>query len=132
MQQQMQQENIQAQAQANAQTAQVASQAKMQEDQLRIQLEMQKMEAEFNMKSMLLEKEYQLRMQLESQKGQVDIEVADIQSGGGKELETMKEDRKDERVKKQAVEQSKLISQRQGQRGELPEQLDEPFSNLLD
>jgi hypothetical protein len=31
----------------------------------------------------------------------------------------MKDDRKDERVKKQAVEQSKLISQRQGQRGEL-------------
>ena len=132
MQQMMQQENIQAQAQANAQTAQVASQAKMQEDQLRIQLEMQKMEAEFNMKSMLLEKEYQLRMQLETQKGQIDIEVADIQSGGGKELETMKEDRKDERVKKQAVEQSKLISQRQGQRGELPEQEAEPFSNLLD
>ena len=131
MQQQMQQENIQAQAQANAQTAQVASQARMQEDQLRVQLEMQKMEADFNIKSMLLDKEYQLRMQLETQKGQIDIEVADIQSGGGKELEVMKEDRKDERVKKQAVQQSKLISQRKGQRGELPEQEDDPFSNLL-
>jgi hypothetical protein len=31
----------------------------------------------------------------------------------------MKDDRKDERVKKQAIEQSKLISQRQGERGEL-------------
>ena len=29
-------------------------------------------------------------------------------------LEVLKEDRKDKRVKKQAVEQSKLISQRQG------------------
>ena len=31
----------------------------------------------------------------------------------------MKDDRKDERIKKQAVEQSKLISQRKGERGEL-------------
>ena len=36
-------------------------------------------------------------------------------------LEVLKEDRKDTRVKKQATEQSKLISQRQGERGELPE-----------
>ena len=36
-------------------------------------------------------------------------------------IEVLKEDRKDERVKKQAVEQSKLMSQRKGERGELPE-----------
>ena len=34
-------------------------------------------------------------------------------------LEVLKEDRKDDRVQKQAVEQSKLISQRQGDREEL-------------
>jgi hypothetical protein len=31
----------------------------------------------------------------------------------------MKDDRKDDRIKKQAVEQSKLISQRKGERAEL-------------
>ena len=36
-------------------------------------------------------------------------------------LEVLKEDRKDDRVKKQAVEQSKLLSQRQEKRGELPD-----------
>ena len=36
-------------------------------------------------------------------------------------IEVLKEDRKDDRVQKQAVEQSKLISQRQGGRGELEE-----------
>ena len=36
-------------------------------------------------------------------------------------LEVLKEDRKDDRVKKQAVEQSKLISQRKGSRGEIQE-----------
>ena len=39
----------------------------------------------------------------------------------------MKEDRKDDRVKKQAVEQSKLISQRKGERGELVED-----TNIID
>jgi len=36
----------------------------------------------------------------------------------------LKEDRKDQRVQKQAVEQSKLISQRKGQRGEIQEEAD--------
>jgi hypothetical protein len=36
-------------------------------------------------------------------------------------LEVLKEDRKDVRVDKQAAKQSKLISQRKGERGELPE-----------
>jgi hypothetical protein len=36
----------------------------------------------------------------------------------------LKEDRKDDRVKKQAVEQSKLLSQRQEKRGELPDDSD--------
>ena len=38
-------------------------------------------------------------------------------------LEVLKEDRKDDRVKQQAVQQSKLVSQRQGSRGELPEEI---------
>ena len=36
-------------------------------------------------------------------------------------IEVLKEDRKDERVNKQAVAQSKLMSQRKDQRGELSE-----------
>jgi hypothetical protein len=43
----------------------------------------------------------------------------------------MKEDRKDDRVKKQAVEQSKLISQRQGERGELQEAEGDPLEGLF-
>ena len=40
-------------------------------------------------------------------------------------LEVLKEDRKDERVDKQASKQSKLISQRKGERGELEETPDQ-------
>jgi hypothetical protein len=41
---------------------------------------------------------------------------------GRSQIEKQKDDRKDERVKKQAVEQSKLIAQRKGERGALEEQ----------
>ena len=40
-------------------------------------------------------------------------------------IEVLKEDRKDDRVKKQSTEQSKLISQRQGKRGELKQDADD-------
>jgi transcription initiation factor IIF auxiliary subunit len=47
------------------------------------------------------------------------------------ELETEKEDRKDERVKKQAIEQSKLISQRKGERPELTEEQEDDVMKIL-
>ena len=46
------------------------------------------------------------------------------QYGFQREVEGSRERAKDDRVKKQAVEQSKLISQRQGSRGELAEDVD--------
>jgi len=46
-------------------------------------------------------------------------------------LEVLKEDRKDERVEKQAAKQSKLISQRKDQRGELPEPSESQQGNSM-
>jgi hypothetical protein len=43
----------------------------------------------------------------------------------------MKEDRKDERISKQAIEQSKLISQRQGKRPELTEEQEDDILKIL-
>jgi hypothetical protein len=74
----------------------------------------------------------QLEMEMEAVKHQMrkEIEIIRAQATLGfrteeqdfkEKLEILKEDRKDDRVEKQAVEQSKLISQRRGQRGELPE-----------
>ena len=62
-----------------------------------------------------------MRLELETLRGEYGIAEQQIESNVKNTAEVMKEDRKDDRVKKQAVEQSKLISQRQGQRGELPE-----------
>ena len=46
------------------------------------------------------------------------------------QMEDNKEEAKDKRVKKQAVEQSKMISQRQGKRGELQDEGDDLIDML--
>lgn len=117
----MQQANIQAQAQANAQASQASAQAEVQKEQAIAQIDMQKSQMEFEMKAQLAQLEHQMRLELETLRGEYGIAEQQIESNVKNTAEVMKEDRKDDRVKKQAVEQSKLISQRQGQRGELPE-----------
>jgi hypothetical protein len=131
-QQQMAQQNSQMQAQANAQVAQATSQAKMQEEQMKAQLESQKMQMEGQMKAQLLQIEYDLKMKLADLQGRYDLQQQEIESGVRNELETEREDRKDSRVTKQAVEQSKLISQRKGERGELQEADGRPRENAIE
>ena len=110
--QQMQQQNIQAQAQANAQAQQVAAQAEVQKQQAltqsKIQLEsakseldMKKLAAEAQLKKDLMQLEFQMNMQL-----------AKVKSSGEAQKIKDKEDRKDERTKIQASQQSELIDQR--------------------
>jgi len=110
--QQMQERNIQAQAQANAQAQQAASQAEVQKqqaliqiqtalEQTKAQLELQKLQQEVASKKELMQLEFQLNMQLKQLENQT---VND--------KEKYKEDRKDERTKIQASQQSELIDQR--------------------
>lgn len=124
--------NSQMQAQANAQVAQATSQGKMQEAQMQAQLDAQKLQLEAQVKAQLLELEYKLKMQLAQVEGQARMSIKDQEVARKEQLDITKEDRKDERVKKQAVQQSKLISQRQGQRPELEEEQDvDPLEALL-
>jgi len=118
------QANSQAQAQMNAQVAQSTSQGKMQEAQLKAQLEAQKIQLESQAQAQLMQLEYQLKMQLEDLKGRYGVAEQQIESGVKQNLEKEKEDRKDSRIEKQAVQQSKLISQRKGDRPELKEETD--------
>jgi hypothetical protein len=114
--QQIQQQNIQAQAQANMQTQQAAAQMELQKaqalaqseaqlEQVKAQLDTQKQAQEVQYKKELMELEFQMNMQLKS------IEVEAVK---GKEKE--KEDRKDERTKIQATQQSEMIDQRKNEK----------------
>ena len=108
----IQQENIQMQAQSNAQAAQAAAQADIQKQQaiteskaqlaqIEAQLDAQKLEKEAEIKMMLMQREFEMNMQLKD----ADLNVI-------KDKEKYKEDRKDEGTKIQASQQSELIQQR--------------------
>jgi hypothetical protein len=110
--QEIQQANIQAQAQANAEAAERAVLAETQKQQVltentlqieqgKSQFAIQKMQQEAQIKKQLMELEFQFNMQL-----------AKIESEGKRSTETQKEDRKDQRTKLQATQQSELINQR--------------------
>ena len=124
-------QNSQMQAQANAQVAQVTSQGRMAETQASAQARQAEIAAETEGKKQLLQLEYSLRTELEKQKlmamGQMNVN----QTQQKEMLDKMKEDRKDERVDKQAVAQSKLISQRKGERPELTNEQEDDIMKIL-
>jgi len=106
-------QEIEAQKQANIQSAQAASQAKQQEQAMSIDAE-GKLEALRHQNSMQkMQEEYKLKNQHEEVKASYEIPVKQEERQERMEKELMKENRKDERVKKEATAQSKLIEQRQ-------------------
>jgi len=125
----IQRENIQMQTQSNTQAAQAAAQADVQKQQaitqmeaqmaqVKSQLDMQKMQQEAELKKQLMQMEFQMNMQLK----QAEVE-------GAKSREKEKEDRKDERTKIQASQQSELIDQRKT--GGSPKKFESSGNDLL-
>jgi len=108
----LQMENIQAQAQSNTQAAQAAAQTEVQKEQalaqgkaqfeqMKAQIDAQKMQQEAEIKKELMALEFQYNMQLRG-----------VDAQNLKDREKEKEDRKDERTKIQATQQSEMIDQR--------------------
>jgi len=125
----IQERNIQLQTQSNAQAAQAAAQADVQKnqaltqgkaqlEQLQAQLEAQKMAQEVQYKKELMQLEFQMNMQLKG----VEVE-------GMKSREKEKEDRKDERTKIQATQQSEMIEQRKS--GKPPKNFESAGNDIL-
>ena len=113
-----QQDNIQAQANANIQNTQAAAQMEMQKNEaitgqkaqlaeIEAGLEIQKLQNEKELKKELMKYEFDLNMALKEKEGEVFTN-----------REKFKEDRKDERTRIQASQQSKLIEQRKDRKGE--------------
>ncbi len=113
-----QQQNIEAQANANSQNTQVAAEMEIKKNQsitqqkaelvqIEADLEMQKMQNEKELKKELMRFEFDLNIALKDKEGEV-----------YNNKEQYKEDRKDERTRIQASQQSKLIEQRKDKKGE--------------
>ena len=125
----MAQENIQAQANANAQAQQAAAAAEVQKnqaitqsniqlEQVKAQLDSNKITQEVIAKKELMQLEFQMNMQLKN------MEVE-----GQKSREKEKEDRKDERTRIQASQQSELIDQRNS--GKPPKKFESSGNDIL-
>ena len=124
-----QQQNMQQQAQLNQQSAQAAAQADVQKnqaitqnqvqvEQVKAQLDSQKMMQEMEVKKELMALEFQYNMQLK-----------EAEVNGMKNREKEKEDRKDERTKIQATQQSEMIEQRNS--GKAPKNFESSGNDIL-
>jgi len=125
----LQERNMQMQSQMNQQAAKAAAQGEVQKnqaltasqgqlEQLKAQLASQKMEQEVGHKKQLMQLEFQMNMQLKG------MEVSGKRAG-----EKEKEDRKDERTKIQASQQSEMIDQRNS--GKPPKNFESAGNDIL-
>ena len=105
-------QNIQAQAQANAKTAEQAAMAEVQKQQalsetqaqlekVKLELEIQRMQVE----AQIRQQEMQMKFQYDNQLKQADVKKDEAK-------EQMIEDRKDKRTRIQGTQQSQMIAQR--------------------
>jgi len=126
---QMQMENIQAQAQSNSQAAQQAAQIEIQKSQAVVQndIQLEQMKAQLDAQKMQQEVEYKKQlMQLEFEYG---MQLKNAETKGLSAREKEKEDRKDERTKIQATQQSEMIEQRNS--GKAPKNFESAGNDIL-
>ena len=100
------------------------AQMEMQRIQLEAQADAQKMQLKGQVDVQVAAAMHEMRKEIEMIRAQSSLGFKADDKEFREKIEVLKEDRKDQRVQKQAVEQSKLISQRKGQRGEIQEEAD--------
>ena len=110
--QQAQMQNIQAQAQANQETAQQAALFEVQKQQALTQetINIERAKSQFDIEK--LQTEMQLKRQIMDQQFQYDMQLAQLKSQTDQQNLQVAEDRKDERTRIQASQQSELVNQR--------------------
>ena len=108
----MQQQNIQAQAQANMQTQQASAELEVQKNQAKTQADAQLEQMKAQMESQKMEQEVMHKKELMALEFQYNMQLKGIETDGQQTKEKEKEDRKDERTRIQASQQSELIEQR--------------------
>ena len=107
-------QNSQMQAEQAQQAAQAASQAKQQEMQMEFEMEQAKMQLKTQMEIQLEDVRHQYRREIELIRAQATLGFKTDDQDFKEKLEVFKEEKKDDRVRKQADEQAKLIDKRKG------------------
>ena len=108
----MQQQNIRAQSEANAQAQQAAAQAEIQKNQAELQFDSQLEETKNNLKMKYLDREAQVKKELMVLEFNLNSRLKETERDTANRMEAIREDRKDDRVDRQAAHQKDMIEQR--------------------
>jgi len=108
----MQQQNMQAQAAANAQQTQAAAQAEVQKAQGKSQAESQLEQTRNSLKIQYLQAEIQAKKELMQYEFELNSQIESMKKESNDKKEEIREDRKDARVNMQADRQKEMIEQR--------------------
>ena len=111
--QQQKEQMVQMQAKASADAAEKAAMAEVQKQQALAQTELQIEQGKSQLKLQQMEKELAIKTQLAEQKFGYDMQLAQVDVQKDVRREQMIEDRKDQRSKLEATQQSAMIQQRQ-------------------
>jgi len=111
--QQQQQLNIQLQAESNAKSAEQAAMYEVQKQQAVAETQLQIEQGKAQLEQLKIEKEGQIKKELMQLEFQYQMELAKLSNQVTADKEAEIEDRKDQRTKLQATQQSEMIAQRQ-------------------
>ena len=125
----IQQQNIQMQSQSNTQAAQAAAQIEVQKNQALSQGKAQLLQAEAQLEAQKMQQEVEYKKQLMQLEFQMNMQLKNLEVQGTKLREKEKEDRKDERTKIQATQQSEMIDQRKS--GKPPKNFESAGNDIL-
>ena len=125
----IQQQNIQMQSQSNTQAAQAAAQIEVQKNQALSQGKAQLLQAEAQLEAQKMQQEVEYKKQLMQLEFQMNMQLKNLEVQGAKSREKEKEDRKDERTKIQATQQSEMIEQRKS--GKPPKNFESAGNDIL-
>ena len=125
----MQQQNIQAQAQANGQAQQMAAQAEIEKNQAKVQAEAQVEQMKAQIEAQKMQQEVEYKKELMMLEFEMNMQLKGLEVNSKKSLEKEKEDRKDQRTKIQATQQSELIDQRKT--GKPPKNFESSGNDIL-
>ena len=114
--QKMQQENMQAQAQANIAQQQSSAQLEMQKKQSEAQTELNLEQVKSRLQSDRMKMEAALKKELMDHEFEINLRLKKMESDALKDVESAKDDRKDKRTRIEATQESELIDQKENKK----------------
>ena len=114
--QEQQRQNIQQQSAANQQAAQAAAQGEMQKEQAKSQAQMGIMQAQAQMEQQKMAQEVAYKKELMQMEFEMNMQLKQMEAQAMQAKQTQAEDRKDQRTRIQASQQSEMIEQRKSEK----------------